>query len=57
MHDTMSEARAWDLSPLYSGSDDPRFDADLQEAKKRAPLPFVTIFVAGLRERVCRPMF
>ena len=30
------EATVWDLSPLYSGPDDPRFDEDLQEAKKRA---------------------
>lgn len=30
------EARVWDLSPLYSGPDDPGFDQDLKEAKKRA---------------------
>ena len=36
MNETANEAWVWDLSSLYSGPDDPRFDQDLQEAKKRA---------------------
>ena len=36
MNKKTNEAWVWDLSPLYNGPDDPCFDQDLAEAKKRA---------------------
>jgi len=36
MNEIRNETWVWDLSPLYNGPDDPLFNQDLQEAKKRA---------------------
>lgn len=47
--DAISQTQEWDLSDLYSGFDDPRFDTDLQDLQQRADA-----FRAQYRERVAQ---